>query len=283
MPVPASRLDRRAETYQANRAFLLDRLAELDEQLALARGGGGPRMVERHRARGKLLPRERIELLVDRDAHFLELSPLAAWGTEYPVGASVVTGVGVVSGVECVVAAHDPTVRGGAINPYGLQKTLRALEISRRNRLPFINLVESGGADLPRQAEIFLPGGGIFRDLTRLSAAGIPTVALVFGNSTAGGAYVPGMCDYTVLVRERAKVFLGGPPLVKMATGEDAEDEPLGGAEMHSRTSGLSDYLAEDERDAPRPGPAIAARLPCRKRGPGPPGPSAPPDHANPD
>src|SRR5439155_10544256 len=121
-----------------------------------------------------------IELLLDRDAPFLELSPLAAWGTEYVVGASIVTGVGVVSGVECVVLAHDPTVRGGTMNPYSLQKTLRALEISRRNRLPFVNLVESGGADLPRQAEIFLPGGGIFRDLTRLSAAGIPTVALVF-------------------------------------------------------------------------------------------------------
>src|SRR2546428_3827921 len=137
MPVPASRLDRRAETYQANRAFLLDRLAELDEQLALARGGGGPRMVERHRARGKLLPRERIELLVDRDAHFLELSPLAAWGTEYPVGASVVTGVGVVSGVECVVAAHDPTVRGGAINPYGRSEERRVGKEGRSRWSPY--------------------------------------------------------------------------------------------------------------------------------------------------
>jgi len=279
VPVLDSRLDRRAETYHANRAFLLDRLAELDEQLAVARGGGGARMVERHRARGKLLPRERIELLVDRDAHFLELSPLAAWGTEYPVGASVVTGVGVVSGVECVVAAHDPTVRGGAINPYGLQKLLRALEIARRNRLPFVNLVESGGADLPRQAEIFLPGGALFRDLTRLSAAGVPTVALVFGNSTAGGAYVPGMCDYTVMVRGQAKVFLGGPPLVKMATGEDAEEEALGGAEMHSRTSGLSDFLAVDERDAIRLGRAVLARLGWRKLGPGPTEPADGPVH----
>src|SRR5437868_12826978 len=270
MPVLASRLDRRADTYQANRTFLLERLAQLDEQQALARGGGGPKMVERHRARGKLLPRERIELLVDRDAHFLELSPLAAWGTEYPIGASVVTGVAVVSGVECVVAAHDPTVRGGAINPYGLQKLLRALEIARRNRLPFVNLVESGGADLPRQAEIFLPGGALFRDLTRLSAAGIPTIALVFGNSTAGGAYVPGMCDYTVMVRERAKVFLGGPPLVKMATGEESDDEELGGAEMHARVSGLADYLAVDEQDAIRLGRQIVRRLNRHKLGPAP-------------
>src|SRR5437868_977497 len=267
MPVLASRLDRRAEVYLANRAHLLDRLAELDEQLELARGGGGPKMVDRHRARGKLLPRERIELLVDRDAHFLELSPLAAWGTEYPVGASVVTGVGVVSGVECVVAAHDPTVRGGAINPYGLQKLLRALEIARRNRLPFVNLVESGVADLPTQKEIFIPGGRVFRDLTRLSAAGIPTIALVFGNSTAGGAYVPGMSDHVVMVKERAKVFLGGPPLVRMATGEESDDESLGGADMHARISGLADHLAEDEYDALRLGRAIVRSLNWSKQG----------------
>jgi acyl-CoA carboxylase subunit beta len=279
VPVLASTLDRGTEPFTTNRAAALVRLAELDGQLALCRAGGGERMVARHRQRGKLLPRERIELLLDRDTAFLELSPLAAWGTEYVVGASLVTGVGVISGVECVVLAHDPTVRGGAMNPYSLQKTLRALEIARRNRLPFVNLVESGGADLPRQAEIFLPGGGIFRDLTRLSAAGIPTVALVFGNSTAGGAYVPGMCDYTVLVRGRAKVFLGGPPLVKMATGEDAEDEPLGGADMHSRVSGLSDYLATDERDALRLGRAVIARLHWRKLGPGPTEPADPPVH----
>jgi acyl-CoA carboxylase subunit beta len=270
VPVLPSRLDRQADPYLANRTAVLTLLAELDDQLARARAGGGNRMLDRHRARSKLLPRERIELLLDRDSPFLELSPLAAWGTEYVVGASLVTGVGVVSGVECVVLAHDPTVRGGAMNPFSLQKTLRALEIARRNRLPFVNLVESGGADLPRQAELFLPGGGIFRDLTRLSAAGVPTVALVFGNSTAGGAYVPGMCDYTVMVRERAKVFLGGPPLVKMATGEEATDEALGGAEMHSRTSGLSDFLATDERDALRLGRAIVARLNWRKLGPGP-------------
>ena len=279
MPVLTSRLDRQADPYVSNRTAMLARLGELDHQLALARAGGGERMVERHRARGKLLARERIELLLDRDSPFLELSPLAAWGTEYVVGASVVSGVGVISGVECVVLAHDPTVRGGAMNPFSLQKTLRALEIARRNRLPFINLVESGGADLPRQAEIFLPGGAIFRDLTRLSADGVPTLALVFGNSTAGGAYVPAMCDYTVMVQGRAKVFLGGPPLVKMATGEDAEEEALGGAEMHSRTSGLSDFLATDERDALRLGRAIMARLNWRKLGPGPTESPDPPVH----
>jgi acetyl-CoA carboxylase carboxyltransferase component len=178
--------------------------------------------------------------------------------------------VGVVSGVECVVIGHDPTVRGGAMNPYSLRKTLRALEIARVNRLPLINLVESGGADLPTQADLFVPAGKIFHDLTELSALGVPTIALVFGNSTAGGAYVPGMCDYSVLVDRQAKVFLGGPPLVKMATGEDADDEELGGADMHSRISGLSDYFAVDEHDCIRIGRQIVADLNWRKLGPGP-------------
>src|ERR1700723_4486410 len=197
--------------------------------------GGGERYQQRPRQRGRLPARERIELLLDPDSPFLELSSLAAWGTECTVGASVVTGVGVVSGVECVIIAHDPTVRGGAMNPYSLRKTLRALEIARTSRLPVMNLVESGGADLPTQADLFVPAGRIFHDLTELSATGIATIALVFGNSTAGGAYVPGMCDYSVLVDGQAKGFLAGRPLVKMATGEEADDEALGGAEMHPR------------------------------------------------
>ena len=252
---------------------MLARLAELDEQLALARAGGGERYVERHRARGKLLARERIELLVDRDSPFLELSPLAAWGTDYVVGASVVTGIGVIEGGECVIVASDATVRGGATNPYTARKVSRAADIARENRLPLVNLVESGGADLPTQAEIFIPGGRHFRDLTQLSAAGIPTIALVFGNSTAGGAYVPGMSDYVVMVKERAKVFLGGPPLVKMATGEESGDEELGGAEMHARVSGLADFMARDEHDALRLGRQIVRRLNRRRLGPGPTGP----------
>ena len=256
--------------YQANRSAQLALLGQLEEQLELARAGGGPRYAERHRARGRLLARERIELLLDRDAHFLELSALAAWGTEFTVGASLITGIGVVSGVECVLIAHDPTVRGGAMNPYSLRKSLRALEIARRNLLPVINLVESGGADLPTQSELFVPAGKIFHDLTALSALGVPTIALVFGNSTAGGAYVPGMCDYAVLVDRQAKVFLGGPPLVKMATGEDAGDEELGGARMHSQISGLADYFATDERDAIRIGRRIVSELNWRKLGPPP-------------
>ncbi|MGA4993233.1 acyl-CoA carboxylase subunit beta [Nonomuraea bangladeshensis] len=246
---------------------MLAKLRELDAEHAKAVAGGGEKYVERHRRRGKLLARERVELLVDADSPFLELSPLAAWGSDYPVGASVVTGIGVIEGVECVITANDPTVRGGATNPWTLRKTLRAADIALRNRLPYVNLVESGGADLPTQKEIFIPGGQVFRDLTRLSAAGVPTVALVFGNSTAGGAYVPGMSDHVVMVRDRAKVFLGGPPLVRMATGEESDDESLGGAEMHARVSGLADYLAEDEYDALRIGRRVVRSLNWGKRG----------------
>ncbi|MFC4913994.1 acyl-CoA carboxylase subunit beta [Actinomadura gamaensis] len=249
---------------------MLGKLAELDAEHAKALAGGGEKYVERHRKRGKLLARERIELLLDPDSPFLELSPLAAWGSDFPVGASVVTGIGVVEGVECMIVANDPTVRGGSSNPWTVKKSFRASDIALENRLPVINLVESGGADLPTQKEIFIPGGRMFRDLTRLSAAGIPTIALVFGNSTAGGAYIPGMCDYTVMVKERAKVFLGGPPLVKMATGEESDDESLGGAEMHARTSGLADYMAVDEHDALRLGRRIVKRLNHRKLGPAP-------------
>jgi acetyl-CoA carboxylase carboxyltransferase component len=249
---------------------MLAKLAEIDAQLELARGGGGPKYVDRHRARGKLLARERVDLLLDRDSPFLELSPLAAWGTEYTIGASIVTGIGVVSEVECLVIAHDPTVRGGALNPYGVTKVLRAYEIARTNRLPVIHLTESGGADLPRQAEIFVPGGRTFYEITRLSAERIPTVAVVFGNATAGGAYVPGMSDYTIFIRDRSKVFLGGPPLVKMAIGEESTDEELGGAEMHATISGLADYLAEDELHAIALARQVIAHLDWRKLGPGP-------------
>ncbi len=254
--------------YRRNREAMLERLAELESALDAARAGGGATSVARHHARGKLLPRERVELLLDPDSPFLELSPVAAWGTDFPIGASVVTGIGVVEGVECVIVANDPTVRGGAVNPYSLRKTRRAGEIALTNRLPLVNLVESAGADLPTQADIFIPGGGVFRDLTRLSAARIPTVSVVFGNATAGGAYVPGMSDYTIMVRDRAKVFLAGPPLVRMATGERTDDESLGGAAMHGTVSGLADFVAEDERDGLRLARQCVRRLAWRKQGP---------------
>ncbi|MBX7073414.1 MAG: acyl-CoA carboxylase subunit beta [Pirellulales bacterium] len=268
--VLSSRLDCASALYQANRTHSLAKLEELEKLLAAGRMGGGEKYVKRHHERGKLLPRERIELLLDPDSPFLELQATAAAGTEYPVGGSGCGGIGVVNGVECVITANDPTVRGGSVNPFTLNKTLRAMEIARINRLPLFFLVESGGADLPKQAEIFVPGGGVFRAMTQLSAQGVPTIALVFGNSTAGGAYNPAMCDYSVFVKDRAKVFLGGPPLVKMATGEESTDEELGGAEMHARVSGLADYLAVDERDALRIGREIVANLNWRKQGPAP-------------
>jgi acyl-CoA carboxylase subunit beta len=279
MPVLTSEIDTASETYLHNRDVQSAAVASLDEQLALVAAGGGERYVTRHHERGKLLARERIELLLDRDAPFMELSPLAAWGTRFNVGAAIVTGVGVVSGIECMIIAHDPTVRGGTMNPYTLRKNLRALEIAKVNRLPVVYLVESGGADLPTQSDLFVDAGRIFQNLTELSAMGIPTISLVFGNSTAGGAYVPGMCDYAVLVDQAAKVFLGGPPLVKMATGEESDDESLGGADMHTRVSGLGDYFAVDETDAIRIGRDIVAHLNWRKLGPGPTKPADEPVH----
>lgn len=260
-------VDPLSTTYTDNREAMLARVADLAEQHQGAIDAGGERNIERHHRRGKLTARERIELLVDEDAPFLELSTLAAWGTDFAVGASIVTGIGVVEGVECMIVANDPTVKGGSTNPSTLRKGQRAAQIAAENGLPTINLVESGGADLPTQKDIFIPGGGSFRNITRASQDRRPTVALVFGNSTAGGAYVPGMSDYVVMVKEGAKVFLGGPPLVKMATGEVSDDESLGGAEMHARQSGLADYLAMDERDAIRIGRSIVKNLNWRKGG----------------
>ena len=263
-------LDPTSDTFTAAASAAEARLEEIGAETAKALAGGGTKYVERHHDRGKLTARERIELLVDPDSPFLELSPLAAYGSAFTVGASTVVGIGVIEGVECLVVANDPTVKGGTSNPWTLKKILRANQIAFENRLPVISLVESGGADLPTQKEIFVPGGQMFRDLTRLSASGIPTIALVFGNSTAGGAYIPGMSDHVVMIKERSKVFLAGPPLVKMATGEESDDESLGGAEMHSRVSGLGDYFAVDEVDAIRIGRRIVARLNWTKQGPKP-------------
>jgi acetyl-CoA carboxylase carboxyltransferase component len=260
-----STIDPTSVDMRANAEAMAAQLAEIDEQLAIAVAGGGEQAVERHRRRGKLTARERIQLLLDRDAPFLELAPLAGYGTRFTVGGSVVAGIGVVEGVECMVIANDPTVKGGASNPSSVKKTLRMHDIAKENRLPVISLVESGGADLPTQKDIFIPGGATFRNLTQLSAAGVPTIALVFGNSTAGGAYLPGMSDHVVMIEERSKVFLAGPPLVKAATGEESDDESLGGAAMHARVSGLADYYALDEQDAIRIGRRIVGRLNWRK------------------
>ena len=257
-----------ATVEEVRRTSMLAKIEELHAEQAKAVEAGG-KYIARHRDRGKLTARERIELLVDEGSAFLELMPLAGWGTDFTVGASMVTGIGVVEGVECMIVANDPTVKGGALNPYSLKKSFRAAEIAERNGLPSINLTESAGADLPTQKDIFIPGGRGFRDLTRSSARKVPTISVVFGNSTAGGAYVPGMSDYVIMVKEQAKVFLAGPPLVKMATGEESDDESLGGAEMHSRISGSSDFLAVDELDAIRLARRTVARLNWRKAGGG--------------
>ncbi|MFC8526533.1 acyl-CoA carboxylase subunit beta [Nocardia sp. NPDC057227] len=270
MTVLRSTVDTAAPEYLAAADAMSTKLTEVETEFAKAVAGGGPDKLARHRRRGKLTARERVELLIDEDSPFLELCALAGWGSEFHVGGSTVCGIGVVEGVECMIVAPDPTVRGGTSNPWTLRKTLRVNDIVRENRLPVISLVESGGADLPTQKEVFVPGGRMFRDLTRASAAGIPTIALVFGNSTAGGAYIPGMSDHVVMIKERSKVFLGGPPLVKMATGEESDDESLGGADMHARVSGLADYYAVDEQDAIRIGRAIVRRLNWRKQGPAP-------------
>jgi acetyl-CoA carboxylase carboxyltransferase component len=279
MTILRSTLDPATEDAQAARKSMLEALDQIGAETARAVAGGGEKAVARHHARGKLTARERIELLLDRDAPFLELAALAGYGSDFAVGGSVVAGIGVVSGVECLLIANDPTIKGGASNPWSLRKTLRMHEIALANRLPVISLVESGGADLPTQKEVFIPGGAVFRNLTRLSAAGIPTIALVFGNSTAGGAYLPGMSDHVVMIENRSKVFLAGPPLVKAATGEESDDESLGGASMHAQVSGLADFLAVDEPDAIRLGRRIVARLNWHKAGPAP-GPVRPPRFA---
>ena len=257
-------IDPRSPTYQARREAMQALLDEVRAEQLRVLDGGGERYVARHRERGRLLVRERIDLLVDPGSPFLELSPLAGWGTPDPLGGGIVTGLGVIEGVSCVISANDPTVRGGSSSPTTVAKGLRAQEIAATNRLPLVNLTESGGADLPRQAEIFVPGGATFKGLTRLSAAGIPTITLVFGSSTAGGAYVPGLSDVTILVAGQAQVYLGGPPLVKMAIDEDADEEELGGAAMHARISGLADFLAADEPDAIRLGRMAVRRLASR-------------------
>ncbi len=261
-PVLRSKVDTASEAFAQNREQNLGTLARLEQALAKSRAGGGEKYVARHVEAGKLLPRQRIERLLDRDAHFLEVCALAGYQVRgHEAGASIVGGVGVVSGVECMISASEATVKGGAISELGVQKTRRLADIAEQNRLPSINLIESAGADLPNQSKIFTPGGRAFHDLTRRSQERCPTICLVFGSSTAGGAYVPGMSDYVVMVKERAQVYLGGPPLVKMAIGEETTHEELGGAEMHSRVSGVSDYLAEDELDAIRIGREIVAHL----------------------
>src|SRR5499427_6440884 len=241
-------------------------VAELRDRTAAVARGGGEKALERHRSRGKLTARERIDRLVDPDASFLELSALAAWDMydgDAP-GAGVVTGIGVVEGQECVIVANDATVKGGTYFPLTVKKHLRAQEIAEQNGLPCIYLVDSGGAFLPLQAEVFPDRehfGRIFFNQARMSAAGIPQIAAVMGPCTAGGAYVPAMSDEAVIVQGTGTIYLGGPPLVKAATGEDVTAEELGGADVHARVSGVADHEARDDEHALRLVREIVANL----------------------
>src|SRR5919198_119200 len=230
-------------------------VAELRQRTAQVARGGGDKATERHRARGKLTARERIDRLVDPGGAFLELNALAAWDMYDGAApaAGIVTGIGVVEGQECVIVANDATVKGGTYFPLTVKKHLRAQEIAEQNRLPCLYLVDSGGAFLPLQDEVFPDRdhfGRIFFNQARMSAKGIPQIAVVMGSCTAGGAYVPAMSDETIIVRGTGTIFIGGPPLVKAATGEEVSAEELGGADVHTRLSGVADYYAEDDDHA---------------------------------
>ncbi len=282
MPVLESSLDTRADAFVRNMADMQEVLTEIQALLDEAAEGGGPEAAARLASRGKMPIRERISWVLDRDSPFLEISPLAAWRSAYAVGSGFVVGIGVIEGVECVILGHDPSVRAGAFNPFNSKKLMRGLEIARINRMPYVQFVESAGADLRgetgedpeaairREVDHFAESGRLFYEITELSKMRIPTISVVFGASTAGGAYQPGMSDYNIFIKNQSRVFLGGPPLVKMATGEDADEESLGGADMHTQISGLGDYLALDELDGIRMCREVVKHLNWRKLGPEP-------------
>ena len=255
MPQLTSRLNPRSATFAAHAQRMRERLGEVQALQALVVGESESKRA-RFEQRGQLLPRERVARLLDRGSDFLELSPLAGLGMhdddgkKSVMGGGSIVGIGLVAGKRVLVSASDSAVKGGTVAPMGLKKALRAQELARENKLPLIALVESGGANLMYQAEIFVDGGRTFANQARLSAAGIPQLAVVHGSSTAGGAYLPGLSDYVVLVRGRSSIYLAGPPLVKAAIGEDASDEELGGAQMHAEVTGLGEYLTENDAHA---------------------------------
>ena len=255
MAILESSISTTSDGFAANRAAMLNLLDDVRgfEKAVQALSNKRRDLFEQRR---QLPPRDRVARLVDRGSPFLELSTLAGFGMheddgrENVLGGAVICGIGIVSGVRCMVIAHDSGIKGGVILPYGMKKQLRAQDIAAENKLPVIYLVESGGGSLQLQSETFIEGGGVFRNQARLSAAGIPQISVVHGSATAGGAYQPGLSDYVIMVRSRAKVFLAGPPLLRAATGEIATDEDLGGAEMHSAVSGVSDYIVDDDAEA---------------------------------
>jgi 3-methylcrotonyl-CoA carboxylase beta subunit len=252
MPVLKSNLNTRSDDFKSNAAHMQSLVDDLTDKVNVIKQGGGERAREKHLSRGKLLPRERVRKLLDPGSPFMEFSQMAAWdmygGDIHSAG--LITGIGRISGRECVVICNDATVKGGTYYPLTVKKQLRAQEIAQQNRLPCIYLVDSGGANLPNQQDVFPDRehfGRSFYNQANMSAMGIPQIAVVMGSCTAGGAYVPAMCDESIIVRNQATIFLAGPPLVKAATGEIVSAEDLGGGEMHSRTSGVTDHLAEND------------------------------------
>ena len=293
-PKLKSTLDIKSEQFIKNKEMMLDKLRFLDGLLDLAEIGGGMHHHERLAKRGKMPVRQRVMNVLDPDTPFLEIQPYAAYGTNnYNVGGGCVSGIGIISGVECVIFANDPSVKAGAMTVYVGEKWARAIEISRDNKIPFISFVESAGGDLnvsrgdgdnppiapTLQQSHFASTGRFFYEMTELSKLRIPVISVVFGSSTAGGAYQPGMSDYNIFIKDQSKAFLAGPPLVKMATGEESDDETLGGAKMHSEISGLSDYLAEDEMDALRICREVVSHLNWTKQGNEPDIKSSEPEH----
>src|SRR3954467_11201844 len=266
MSVLESRLNARSDAFRHNAARMAEVVADLRAQVARAVEGGDAAARAKHVGRGKLLPRERLERLLGPGAPFRELSQLAAhglYGDEVP-SAGIITGIGRVAGRECVIVVNDATVKGGTYFPMTVKKHLRAQDVARTNRLPCIYLVDSGGANLPNQDEVFPDRddfGRIFYNQATMSAEGIPQIAVVMGSCTAGGAYVPAMSDEAIIVKNQGTIFLGGPPLVKAATGEVVSAEELGGGDVHTKTSGVTDHLAHDDRDALRIVRRIVATL----------------------
>ena len=260
MPVLESKLNARSADFQANAVAMRGLVADLQARIALAQAGGGDAARAKHTARGKLLPRDRVQMLLDPGTPFLELSPLAALamypdrdGSDSAPCAGLITGIGRISGVDCMVVCNDATVKGGTYYPLTVKKHLRAQEVAQQNNLPCVYLVDSGGANLPNQDEVFPDRdhfGRIFYNQANMSAQGIAQIAVVMGSCTAGGAYVPAMSDESIIVRNQGTIFLGGPPLVKAATGEVVSAEDLGGGDVHTRLSGVADHLAENDMHA---------------------------------
>lgn len=266
MPVIESQVSTKSDEFRARRAAMLERVSEFRALEALVRDKSNSKRAK-FAKRDQLLPRERIAALLDDGAPWLELSTLAGLGmhdddgVKDVLGGGSILGIGYVSGVRCVVSASDSAIKGGTVAPMGLKKSLRGQEIAMTNKLPLINLIESGGANLNYQAELFVEGGKSFRNQARMSAMGLPQISVVHGSSTAGGAYIPGLSDYIIMVRDRAKVFLAGPPLLYAATGEVASDEELGGAAMHAEVSGVAEYLAESDADGIRIARELMSKL----------------------